>query len=110
MLSGGKAGLVSSDVLRKEKEEARRRDGNNKDLESQYYLLVVSYEKNSYVDDMMYIYTHTHVSPDASRHAQTVFRDKGGKKRDLESEREEQKRKAGEKAAKDEKYAQWGKG
>ncbi|XP_019715102.1 BUD13 homolog [Hippocampus comes] len=80
MLSGGKAGLVSSDVLRKEKEEARRRDGNNKDLEN------------------------------ASRHAQTVFRDKGGKKRDLESEREEQKRKAGEKAAKDEKYAQWGKG
>ncbi|XP_051903325.1 BUD13 homolog [Hippocampus zosterae] len=80
MLSGGKAGLVSSDVLRKEKEEARRRDGNNKDLEN------------------------------ASRHAQTVFRDKGGKKRDLESEREEQKRKAEEKAAKDEKYAQWGKG
>ncbi|XP_077402534.1 BUD13 homolog isoform X1 [Vanacampus margaritifer] len=80
MLSGGKAGLVSSDVLRMEKEEARRRDGNNKELEN------------------------------ASRHAQTVFRDKSGKKRDLESEREEQKRKAGEKAAKDEKYAQWGKG
>ncbi|XP_061660220.1 BUD13 homolog [Syngnathoides biaculeatus] len=80
MLSGGKSGLISSDVLRKEKEEARRRDGNNRDLEN------------------------------ASRHAQTVFRDKSGKKRDLESEREEQKRKAGEKAAKDEKYAQWGKG
>ncbi|XP_057676982.1 BUD13 homolog isoform X2 [Corythoichthys intestinalis] len=80
MLSGGKAGLISSDVLRNEKEEARRRDGNNRDLEN------------------------------ASRHAQTVFRDKSGKKRDLESEREEQKRKAGEKAAKDEKYAQWGKG
>lgn len=47
MLSGGKAGLVSSDVLRKEKEEARRRDGNNKDLESQYYLLVVSYGKKT---------------------------------------------------------------
>ncbi|XP_077447753.1 BUD13 homolog [Stigmatopora argus] len=80
MLSGGKAGLISSDVLRKEKEEARSRDGNNRELEN------------------------------ASRHAQTVFRDKSGKKRDLESEREEQKRKAGEKAAKDEKYAQWGKG
>ncbi|XP_061608241.1 BUD13 homolog [Phyllopteryx taeniolatus] len=80
MLSGGKAGLISSDVLRKEKEEARRRDGNNRELEN------------------------------ASRHAQTVFRDKSGKKRDLESEREEQKRKAGEKAVKDEKYAQWGKG
>ncbi|XP_054611301.1 BUD13 homolog [Dunckerocampus dactyliophorus] len=80
MLSGGKAGLISSDVLRKEKEEERRRDGNNQELEN------------------------------VSRHAQTVFRDKSGKKRDLESEREEQKRKAGEKAAKDEKYAQWGKG
>nr|XP_057943298.1 BUD13 homolog [Doryrhamphus excisus] len=80
MLSGGKAGLISSDVLRKEKEEERRRDGNNRELENE------------------------------SRHAQTVFRDKSGKKRDLESEREEQKRKAGEKAAKDEKYAQWGKG
>lgn len=47
---------------------------------------------------------------DESRNAQTVFRDKSGKRRDLDTEREEQKRKAGEKAAKDEKYAQWGKG
>lgn len=47
---------------------------------------------------------------DESRNAQTVFRDKSGKRRDLDSEREEQKKKAGEKAAKDEKYAQWGKG
>lgn len=44
------------------------------------------------------------------RHAETVFRDKTGKKRDLEAERAEQSRKAGEKAEKDEKYAQWGKG
>ncbi|XP_061818851.1 BUD13 homolog [Nerophis lumbriciformis] len=80
MLSGGRAGLISSDVLRKEKDEERRRDGNNWELENE------------------------------SRHAQTVFRDKSGKKRDLESEREEKKRKAAEKAAKDEKYAQWGKG
>ncbi|XP_017273700.1 BUD13 homolog [Kryptolebias marmoratus] len=80
MLSGGKAGLVSVDILRKEQEENRRRDKNNQPLE------------------------------DESRNAQTVFRDKSGKRRDLESEREEQKRKAGEKAAKDEKYAQWGKG
>ncbi|XP_012710696.2 BUD13 homolog [Fundulus heteroclitus] len=80
MLSGGKAGLVSIDILRKEQEENRRRDKNNQPLE------------------------------DESRNAQTVFRDKSGKKRDLDSEREEQKRKAGEKAAKDEKYAQWGKG
>lgn len=80
MLSGGKAGLVSSDVLRKEQEEIRRREKNNKPLE------------------------------DDSRNAQTVFRDKSGKRRDLDSEREEQRKKAGEKAAKDEKYAQWGKG
>ncbi|XP_040906753.1 BUD13 homolog isoform X2 [Toxotes jaculatrix] len=80
MLSGGKAGLVSVDVLRKEQEENRRRERNNQPLE------------------------------DESRNAQTVFRDKSGKRRDLDSEREEQKRKAGEKAEKDEKYAQWGKG
>ncbi|XP_059207711.1 BUD13 homolog [Centropristis striata] len=80
MLSGGKAGLVSVDILRKEQEENRRRDRNNQPLE------------------------------DESRNAQTVFRDKSGKRRDLDTEREEQKRKAGEKAAKDEKYAQWGRG
>uniref|UniRef100_UPI0037E972F1 BUD13 homolog n=1 Tax=Semicossyphus pulcher TaxID=241346 RepID=UPI0037E972F1 len=80
MLSGGKAGLVSVDVLRREQEENRRREKNNQPLE------------------------------DESRNAQTVFRDKSGKRRDLDSEREEQKRKAGEKAAKDEKYAQWGRG
>lgn len=33
MLSGGKAGLVSVDVLRKEQEENRRRDKNNQPLE-----------------------------------------------------------------------------
>ncbi|XP_041656529.1 BUD13 homolog [Cheilinus undulatus] len=80
MLSGGKAGLVSGDVLRKEQEENRRKERHNQPLE------------------------------DESRNAQTVFRDKSGKRRDLDSEREEQKRKAGEKAAKDEKYAQWGRG
>ncbi|XP_056295680.1 BUD13 homolog [Pseudoliparis swirei] len=80
MLSGGKAGLVSADVLRNEQEENRRREKNNKPLE------------------------------DESRNAQTVFRDKTGKKRDLETEREEKKRKDGEKAAKAEKYAQWGRG
>ncbi|XP_074467978.1 BUD13 homolog isoform X2 [Sebastes fasciatus] len=80
MLSGGTAGLVSVDVLRKEHEENRRRERRNQPLE------------------------------DESRNAQTVFRDKSGKRRDLDTEREEKKRKAGEKAAKDEKYAQWGKG
>ncbi|XP_074529173.1 BUD13 homolog [Halichoeres trimaculatus] len=80
MLSGGKAGLVSVEVLRREQEENRRRERRNQPLE------------------------------DESRNAETVFRDKSGKRRDLDSERDEQKRKAGEKAAKDEKYAQWGKG
>ncbi|RVE63812.1 hypothetical protein OJAV_G00140270 [Oryzias javanicus] len=80
MLSGGKAGLVSVEILREEQKENRRREKNNQPLE------------------------------DESRNAETVFRDKSGKRRDLTSEREEQKRKAGEKAAKDEKYAQWGKG
>uniref|UniRef100_A0A3P9CTQ4 BUD13 homolog n=1 Tax=Maylandia zebra TaxID=106582 RepID=A0A3P9CTQ4_9CICH len=69
MLSGGKAGLVSVDILRKEQKENRHE----------------------------------------SRKAQTIFRDKSGKRRDLDSERNEQKKKAGEKAATDEKYAQWGK-
>ncbi|KAB5548929.1 hypothetical protein PHYPO_G00061340 [Pangasianodon hypophthalmus] len=80
MLSGGAAGLVSSETLRKEQEEMRRREKHNRPLEEE------------------------------SRHAETVFRDKTGKKRDLETERAEQSRKAGEKAEKDEKYAQWGKG
>ncbi|KAJ0062038.1 hypothetical protein NL108_015261 [Boleophthalmus pectinirostris] len=80
MLSGGKAGLVSVDVLRREQEENKRRDRNNQPLE------------------------------DESRNAQTIFRDKSGKRRDLDSEREDQKKKAGEQAAKDQKYAQWGRG
>uniref|UniRef100_A0A1A8PRZ9 BUD13 homolog n=1 Tax=Nothobranchius rachovii TaxID=451742 RepID=A0A1A8PRZ9_9TELE len=80
MLSGGKAGLVSIEVLREEKEENRRRDRSNQPLEDQ------------------------------SRGAQTVFRDKRGKRRDLDLEREDQKKKAEDKAVKDEKYAQWGKG
>ncbi|KAI7796074.1 hypothetical protein IRJ41_013446 [Triplophysa rosa] len=80
MLSGGAAGLVSVDVLRKEQEEIRRREKHNKPLEEE------------------------------SRNAETIFRDKSGRKRDLESERVELKRKAGEKAEKDENYAQWGRG
>lgn len=38
MLSGGKAGLVSVDILRKEQEENRRRERNNKPLEGFYQL------------------------------------------------------------------------
>ncbi|XP_051533192.1 BUD13 homolog [Myxocyprinus asiaticus] len=80
MLSGGAAGLVSVDTLRKEQEEIRRREKHNQPLEEQ------------------------------SRNAETVFRDKSGRKRDLDSERVELSKKAGEKAEKDEKYARWGKG
>lgn len=80
MLSGGASGLVSVDILRKEQEENRRKEKQNQPLEEE------------------------------SRNAETIFRDKSGKRRDLESERVEQRRKAGEKAEKDEKYAQWGKG
>ncbi|TRY99640.1 hypothetical protein DNTS_004830 [Danionella cerebrum] len=46
----------------------------------------------------------------ASRNAETIFRDKSGRTRDLNSERADLSRKAEEKAEKDEKYAQWGKG
>ncbi|XP_051896036.1 BUD13 homolog [Pristis pectinata] len=80
MLSGGQAGLVSTDTLRKEKEDRRKRERAAEHL------------------------------ADDSRNAITVFRDKLGKKRDLDQERLEQKKKEEEKAAKLEKYAQWGKG
>uniref|UniRef100_A0A8C1J8S4 BUD13 homolog n=1 Tax=Cyprinus carpio TaxID=7962 RepID=A0A8C1J8S4_CYPCA len=80
MLSGGAAGLVSVDILRKEQEEIRKKEKRNQPLE------------------------------EASRNAETTFRDKSGRIRDLKSERVELSKKAGEKAEKDEKYAQWGKG
>ncbi|KAL4658611.1 hypothetical protein GN956_G3204 [Arapaima gigas] len=80
MLSGGAAGLVSVEVLKREKEEKRKRDKKNQPLE------------------------------DESHNAKTVFRDKSGRRRDIEQEREEQRKRAGEQAEKDKKYAQWGKG
>ncbi|XP_055516710.1 LOW QUALITY PROTEIN: BUD13 homolog [Leucoraja erinacea] len=80
MLSGDKAGLVSTDTLRKEKEDRRKRER-----------------------------AAEHLADDA-RNATTVFRDKLGKKRDLDQERLEQKKKNEENAIKLEKYAQWGKG
>ncbi|XP_036049945.1 BUD13 homolog [Onychomys torridus] len=42
--------------------------------------------------------------------AETVFRDKSGRKRDLKLERLERRRKAEKNSARDELYAQWGKG
>ncbi|GCC37780.1 hypothetical protein chiPu_0016287 [Chiloscyllium punctatum] len=80
MLSGGQTGLISTELLRKEKEHRRQRER----------------AADCFADD--------------SRHATTVFRDKSGKKRDLDQERIQRKKKEEEKAAKQEKYAQWGKG
>ncbi|NXR04606.1 BUD13 protein, partial [Pandion haliaetus] len=80
MLSGVKAGLVSADVLRREQQELRRHERNNKHLEEE------------------------------SRHSETVFRDKSGRKRDLAQERLEQRQKAEAKSERDEQYAKWGKG
>ncbi|KFQ71662.1 BUD13 [Phaethon lepturus] len=80
MLSGVKAGLVSADVLRREQQELRRHERNNKHLEEE------------------------------SRHSETVFRDKSGRKRDLVQERLEQRQKAEAKSERDEQYAKWGKG
>ncbi|XP_028838803.1 BUD13 homolog [Denticeps clupeoides] len=80
MLSGGAAGLVSVETLRKEQAETLRREKQNQAFE----------EKFSNVE--------------------TVFRDKTGRRRNIESERIEQSIKAAKKTEKEEKYAQWGKG
>ncbi|XP_067421974.1 BUD13 homolog isoform X2 [Emydura macquarii macquarii] len=80
MLSGGKAGLVSADLLRKEQQDLRRHDRKNKHLEAE------------------------------SQNAETVFRDKSGRRRDLTQERLEQQKKAEAKSERDELYAKWGKG
>lgn len=135
MLSGGKAGLVSVDILRKEQEENRRREKHNQPLEGfinfsllryfythrwkSFIQLCISFQLIIYIvvfylvlklNNEVSTYLPIHpLWPDESRNAQTIFRDKSGKRRDLDSERDEQKKKAGEKAARDEKYAQWGK-
>ncbi|XP_055963586.1 BUD13 homolog isoform X2 [Sorex fumeus] len=44
------------------------------------------------------------------QHAETVFRDKSGRKRNLKMERLEQRKKAEKDSERDELYAQWGKG
>lgn len=45
-----------------------------------------------------------------SQHAETIFRDRSGRKRDLKQERIEQRKKAEEKSERDGQYAKWGKG
>ncbi|XP_008942102.1 PREDICTED: BUD13 homolog, partial [Merops nubicus] len=80
VVSGVKAGLVSADVLRKEKQELRRQERSNKQLEEE------------------------------SRHSKTVFRDKSGRRRDLAQEQLEQQQRAAAEAERDEQYARWGRG
>ncbi|XP_054853283.1 BUD13 homolog [Eublepharis macularius] len=80
MLSGGKAGLVSADLLRRERQELQKQARSSRHLE------------------------------DESQHAATVFRDKSGRKRDLKQERLDQHKAAQEKSERDEQYARWGKG
>ncbi|XP_069732670.1 BUD13 homolog isoform X2 [Phaenicophaeus curvirostris] len=80
MFSGVKAGLVSADVLRREQQELRRNERNTKHLEEE------------------------------SRHAETVYRDKSGRKRDLMQEWLEQRQKAEAESKRDAQYAKWGKG
>lgn len=132
MLSGGKAGLVSGDLLRKEQEENRRKEKHNQPLEGWFCffnplshcnfvtthgnfdrqcLFMFQLIAIDSTFKLLCSYCFKHHIPaviDESRNAETVFRDKSGKRRDLESEREEQRKKAEEKAIKDEKYAQWG--
>lgn len=45
-----------------------------------------------------------------SQNAETVFRDKSGRKRDLKQAQQEQRKKAEEKSERDGQYAKWGKG
>ncbi|RMB91940.1 hypothetical protein DUI87_31468 [Hirundo rustica rustica] len=80
MSSGLKAGLVSADVLQREKQELRKDERSTKRLEEE------------------------------SRNAQTVFRDKSGRKRNLAQEQLEQRLKAEAEAKREEQYAKWGKG
>lgn len=50
MLSGGKAGLVSVDVLRKEQEENRRRERNNQPLEGWHSFSLLRYFSFTAID------------------------------------------------------------
>eukprot|EP00076_Gallus_gallus_P033445 XP_024998983.1 BUD13 homolog [Gallus gallus] len=80
MMSGVRAGLVSADVLWREQQELRKQERSSKHLEEE------------------------------SRHTETIFRDKSGRKRDLVQERLEQQQKDEAKSERDEQYARWGRG
>ncbi|XP_015505064.1 BUD13 homolog [Parus major] len=80
MAYGVRAGLVSADVLQREKQELRKHERSTKHLEEE------------------------------SRNAQTVYRDKSGRKRNLAQEQLEQRLKAEAESKREEQYAKWGKG
>ncbi|XP_031989386.1 BUD13 homolog [Corvus moneduloides] len=78
--SRAKAGLLSADVWQREKQELQRHERSTKQLEEE------------------------------SRNAQTVFRDKSGRKRNLAQEQLEQRLKAEAESKREKQYARWGKG
>ncbi|XP_065508092.1 BUD13 homolog isoform X2 [Caloenas nicobarica] len=78
--SAVRAGLVSAEVLQREQQELRSQESSTKLLEEE------------------------------SRYSKTIYRDKSGRKRDLEREWLEQQQKAEATSERDEQYARWGKG
>lgn len=78
--SAVRAGLVSAEVLQREQQELRSQESS------------------------------TRLLAEESRHSKTIYRDKSGRKRDLEREWLEQRQKAEASSERDEQYARWGKG
>ncbi|XP_006824285.1 BUD13 homolog, partial [Saccoglossus kowalevskii] len=82
-LSGNRAGLSDAATLRRENDQRRQRDNQ----------------------------TFDNLSAEISgRNAETVFRDKGGRKRNLKTEKIKQREEEAKKAEEAEQYMQWGKG
>ncbi|XP_792607.3 BUD13 homolog [Strongylocentrotus purpuratus] len=82
-LSGAKAGLSDAAALRRENEATRRRTN----------------EAYSRLDDDV-----------SGKNADTIFRDKTGRRRDLKEEKRLKKEEEAKKAEEDEKFLEWGKG
>ncbi|XP_038062835.1 BUD13 homolog isoform X4 [Patiria miniata] len=82
-LSGTTAGLSDAKSMRRENQESRRRDAD-------------MYSKMA--DDV------------SGKNAKTVFRDKSGRLRDLDSEKRQKREEDAKKAQDDQKFVEWGKG
>ncbi|XP_038062787.1 BUD13 homolog isoform X2 [Patiria miniata] len=82
-LSGTTAGLSDAKSMRRENQESRRRDAD-------------MYSKMA--DDV------------SGKNAKTVFRDKSGRLRDLDSEKRQKREEDAKKAQEDQKFVEWGKG